>query len=83
MITDSEWQRLRDRVYRLQAQVDFLYQHLGISFNPDTTLDDPRIVEQLKKGDILGAMRVHRQLYNSDAQTAQEAVLEIKGRLGL
>src|SRR5512140_129260 len=78
-VTDAEWQRLRDRVYKLQAQVDFLYQHLGISFTPDVTADDPRIVDALKKNDILGAMKVHRQLYNSDAGTAQEAVLEIKG----
>ena len=83
MVTDQEWQRLRDRVYKLQAQVDFLYQHLGISFTPDTTLDDPRIVEQLKKNNILGAMKIHRELYNSDVTTAQEAVLEIKGRLGI
>ncbi len=83
MITDQEWQRLRDRVYKLQAEVDFLYQHLGITFTPDTALDDPRIVELLKKGNILGAMKVHRELYNSDVGTAQEAVLEIKGRLGI
>lgn len=83
MITDQEWQRLRDRVYKLQAEVDFLYQHLGITFTPDTRLDDPRIVELLKKGNILGAMKIHRELYNSDVGTAQEAVLEIKGRLGI
>ena len=83
MITDAEWQRLRDRVYRLQAQVDFLYEHLGVSFDPDSRLDDPRIVEKLKKDDLLGAMKVHRELFNSDADTAREAVLEIKGRLGI
>jgi hypothetical protein len=82
MVTDQEWQRLRDRVYKLQAQVDFLYQHLGVTYVPPTLADDPRIVEQLKKGDILGAMKVHRQLFNSDVETAREAVLEIKGRLG-
>ena len=83
MITDQEWQRLRERVYKLQAEVDFLYQHLGLTFTPYTALDDPRIVELLKKGNILGAMKVHRELYNSDVGTAQEAVLEIKGRLGI
>jgi hypothetical protein len=83
MITDAEWQRLRDRTYKLQAQVDFLYQHLGLTFTPDTSLDDPRIVEQLKKGNILAAMKIHRELFNSDVGTAQEAVLEIKGRLGI
>jgi hypothetical protein len=83
MVTDADWQQLRDRVYRLQAQVDYLYQHLGISFTPDTTLDDPRIIEHLKKNDLIGAIKVHRELYNSDLTTAREAVLEIKGRLGI
>ncbi len=83
MVTDQEWQRLRDRVYKMQAQLDFLYQHLGITYVPETVADDPRIVEALKKGDILGAMKVHRQLFNSDVETAREAVLEIKGRLGI
>ena len=84
MVTDAEYQRLRDKVYKLQAQVDFLYQHLGISYAPpDLPPDDPRIVDALKKGDILGAMKVHRQLFDSDVDTAREAVLEIKGRLGI
>lgn len=83
MVTDADYQRLRDRVYKLQAQVDFLYQHPGLTFTPDVTMDDPRIVEPLKKGDILGAMKVHRQLFDSDVDTAREAVLEIKGRLGI
>lgn len=83
MVTDAEWQRLRDRVYKLQAQVDYLYQHLSISFTPDVTMDNPQIVEALKKGDLLGAIKIHRQLFNSDLGTAQEAVLEIKGRLGI
>ncbi len=83
MVTDQEWQRLRDRVYKMQAQLDFLYQHLGITYVPQTVADDPRIVEALKKGDILGAMKVHRQIFNSDVETAREAVLEIKGKLGI
>ena len=83
MVTDAEWQRLRDHVYKLQAQVDFLYQHLGVTFVPDTTMDDPRIVEKLKKGDLLGAIKIHRELFNSDLATAQEAVLTMKGRLGI
>ena len=83
MINELEYQKLRDRVYKLQAQVDFLYQHLGISFSPESSMDDPRIVEALKKGDLLGAMRVYRELFNCDAPTAQDAVLTIKGRLGI
>ncbi len=84
MIDEQAYERLRDRVYKLQAQVDFLYQHLGITFVPESAPgDDPRIVEQLQKGNLLGAIKVHRELYNSDVNAAREAVLEIKGRLGI
>ena len=83
MITEAEFQRLRDHLYKLQAQVDFLYQHLGLTFTPEIADDDPRIVEKLRKGDVLGAMKVYRELFNSDVATAQEAVLTIKGKLGI
>ncbi len=84
MIDEQAYERMRDRVYKLQAQVDFLYQHLGLTFVPESApTDDPRIIEQLQKGNLLGAIKVHRELYNSDMNTAREAVLEIKGRLGI
>jgi hypothetical protein len=84
MVTDADYQRLRDRDYQLRAQVDFLYQHLGLTFVPaEPGPEDPRLVEALKKGNMLLAMKVYRELHDCDAQTAQEAVLNIKGRLGI
>jgi hypothetical protein len=83
MVTDADYQRLRDKVYKLQAQVDFLYQHLGVTYVPQPVLDDPRIVAAIKKGDLLGAIKVHREIFSTDLETAREAVLEIKGRLGI
>ena len=84
MIDEQAYERMRDRVYQLQAQVDFLYRHLGITYVPETASnDDPRIIEQLKKGNILAAMKVHRELFGSDLNRAREAVLEMKGRLGI
>ncbi len=84
MVTDADYQRLRDRVYQLQAQVDFLYQHLGLTFVPaEPAPEDPRIVDALKKGNVLLAMKVYRELHDCDAQTAQEAMLTLKGKLGI
>ncbi len=84
MIDEHAYARMRDRVYQLQAQVDFLYRHLGITFVPESApSDDPRIIAELKKGNLLAAMKVHRELFGSDVDTAREAVLEIKGRLGI
>ncbi len=86
MIDEKGYEKLRDRVYQLQAQVDFLYQHLGITYTPDpmeAQTVDPRLLEALKKDNLLQAMAVYRQLYNCDAPTAKDAVLTLKGKLGL
>jgi hypothetical protein len=84
MISEEDYARVRDRVYSLQAQVDFLYKHLQLTYVPETVADeDPRIVDALKKGNLLLAMKVYREMTNANADVARDAVLGIKGRLGL
>jgi calcineurin-like phosphoesterase len=43
----------------------------------------PKIVEQLKKGNFLGAVAAYRSLNNANIDDAKKAVQEIQGRLGL
>ncbi len=84
MPTEQEYIDLRNRLIHLEGQVAFLYKHLGVTFVPETSLtDDPRIIEQLKKGNLLEAMKIHREIYNTSMTDAKQAVEEIKGRLGL
>ncbi|HEX2697956.1 MAG TPA: hypothetical protein VHM28_09620 [Anaerolineales bacterium] len=84
MVTDQDYKQLRDRVIHLEGQVAFLYKHLGITFVPEAAPgDDPRIIEQLKKGKLLEAIKTHREIYDSDYETAKLAVEEIQGRLGI
>ena len=84
MADELEIAQLRKRVILLEGQVAFLYEHLGITFVPETRLnDDPRIIEQLKKGNIIGAIKIHRELNNSGLAEAKQAVEEMQGRLGL
>jgi ribosomal protein L7/L12 len=84
MVTEQEFHDLRGRVIRLEGQVAFLYEHLGITFVPESRLDDdPRIIEQLKKGNLLEAIKIHRQLNNTSLEEAKKAVEEMQGRLGL
>lgn len=84
MISEEDYARVRDRVYSLQAQVDFLYKHLQLTYVPETEADeDPRIVDALKKGNLLLAMKVYREMTNANSDAARDAVLGIKGRLGL
>ncbi len=81
---EFEVQALRERVARLEGKVEFLYQHLGITFVPEAGPgDDPRLIDYLKKGDNLGAIRIYREIHNVGIDEARKGVDEIRGRLGL
>ena len=84
MVTDQAFHDLRNRVIKLEGQVAFLYEHLGITFVPETQVtDDPRIIEQLQKGNLIEAVKIHRQLNDSSLEEAKKAVEEMQGRLGI
>lgn len=84
MTGELEVAQLRKRVTHLEGQVAFLYKHLALEFVPEPELtDDPRIVEQLKKGNFLKAIAVYREINNASMDDAKQAVQEMQGRLGL
>ena len=75
---------LRGRVSKLEAQVRFLYNHLGVTFEPEAVAnDEAEIVAYLKKGDVMGAIRAHRTIHNSDLAAAKASVDEIRSRIGI
>ena len=89
MVTDQDLAALRDRVIHLEGQIAFLYRHLGIAFTPEAAPgDDPRVIEAIKRGNLLEAIQVYREVYSNSTLTigmneAKAAVEEIKGRLGI
>jgi hypothetical protein len=81
---ELEVAQLRKRVTQLEGKVAFLYEHLGLTFVPEPLLtDDPRVVDELKQGNLLKAIAVYRQINNVDLEDAKQAVQEMQGRLGL
>ena len=84
MVTDQEFGLLRMRVKELEGQVAFLYKHLGITYIPEPGPDeDPRMIEFIKKGNLIEAIKIHRELNNSGLAEAKLAVEQIKARLGM
>ena len=84
MITEQQYIDLRNRVLHLEGQVAFLYEHLGMTFVPEEQLtDDPKIVAALKKGNLLEAIKVHREITGAGMEEAKRAVEEVQGRLDL
>ena len=84
MTGELEIAQLRHRVTQLEGKVAFLYEHLGLTFAPESLVsDDPLVVDELKKGNLLKAIAVYRQINNVDLEDAKQAVQEMQGRLGL
>ncbi len=84
MVTEQQFSDLRRRVAHLEGQVAFLYEHLGMSFVAEAQLeDDPKIIEALKGGNLLQAMKVYRENTGASMDDARKAVEEIQGRLGI
>jgi len=75
---------LQSRISRLEAEVEFLYKHLRITFAEDTNLnDDPRILDALRRNNIIEAIKYYREITNTGLADAKAAVEEIRARRGL
>ena len=75
---------LKSRLFKLEAQVDFLYKHLGVTFVEDIhASDDPDVVKALRAGNVLDAIKAYRLKTDAGLEEAKIAVEEIRSRLGI
>ena len=83
MTAESEILALRARVAELESRVDFFYKPLGITHLRDTGFAEARVVETLKKGNKIEAIKIYREIYNCGLAESKQAVDAIEVRLGL
>jgi large subunit ribosomal protein L7/L12 len=83
MTAESEILALRARVAELERRVDFLYNHLGIARAKDTGIAEASVVEMLKRGNKIEAIKIYREIYNCGLAEAKQAVDGIELRTGL
>jgi hypothetical protein len=80
---------LKGRVSRLEARLEYLYKHFGVTFVEDTRLtDDPKVIAALKANNMLDAIKFYRMATSTGSVTvsleeAKIAVEEIRSRLGI
>jgi ribosomal protein L7/L12 len=83
-VEQQEINLLRSRIVHLEAQMDFLYRHLGVTYveqhNPE---DDPRILDALRKHNVIEAIRIYREINDIGLAEAKAAVEGIRARHGI
>lgn len=83
MSTEQDLINLRARVAELENRLDFLYKKLGVEYSDNPNFVDARIVEFLKKGNKIEAIKIYRDLTNAGLAEAKNAVEDIEAKLGL
>jgi hypothetical protein len=84
MSSEAEINELRSRMDEMEAEIHFLFKHLGVSYVKDPYFEKVKtaqVVDRIKKGDINGAIQMHRELFNSSQIEAQNAITELRTKL--
>ena len=71
---------LRSRIVHLEAQIDFLYRHLGVTYVENNNPDDPRILDALRKNNLIEAIKIYREINDIGLAEAKAAVEAIRAR---
>jgi hypothetical protein len=83
-VEQQEINLLRSRISRLEAQMDFLYRHLGVTFvEQDSPDDDPRILDALRRNNVIEAIKYYREINDIGLAEAKAAVEAIRAQHGL
>lgn len=83
-LEQQEINLLNGRVSQLEARLEFLYRHLGVTFVADSRPgDNPSVIEALKANNLLAAIKAYRMATNAGLEEAKIAIEEMRGRLGI
>ena len=73
---------LRTRISRLEAQLDFVYKHFGLTFVENAQPgDDPRVIDALRKNNLIEAIKIYREEFGVGLQEAKDAVDRMEASL--
>jgi len=75
---------LKQKIFRLEAQVDQLYRHLNLTFvEPADSDDDPRVIDALRRNSVIEAVKYYREVTGVSLEAAKTAVDNIRARRGI
>ena len=82
MTIETDIVALRVRVRELEDHIKNLYTHLNITYFESPEAGDAKVVEMLKKGNKIEAIKIYREIHNVGLAEAKRAVDLLEARLG-
>jgi ribosomal protein L7/L12 len=81
--SDSEVSALKARIARLEARLEYLYKHFNLDYLGQATLQEAEVIELIRQGKQIEAIKRYREIHNVGLADAKNAVDDIRSRLGL
>ena len=82
MSNESEILALRSRITELEARLEYIYKHLRIEYSDNPDAVDQRVIDMLKSGNKIEAIKIYREIHNVGLAEAKQVVEGIESRLG-
>jgi hypothetical protein len=60
MSVEQDVHQLRARVAKLESRIEFLYKRLNLEYVEDPSLANAKVVEMIKKGNKIEAIKIYR-----------------------
>ena len=74
---------LRGRVAELEAKLDFLYKQLNITYVPDMDVLNAPVVELLRAGKVMDAIKRYRDIHQTSLADTSAAVDVLRAKYKL
>jgi len=79
MITEHEIFELRQQIRKLERQVVFLLEHLGLEHREEANAGvSPEVLDLVRKGKKMGAIKLYREEMGCGLKAAKEFIDSIK-----
>jgi ribosomal protein L7/L12 len=80
MSTEFDLIQLRARVKELEERLKFIYDHLRIEYSDNPNAKNAQVIELIKKGNKIEAIKVYREIYNVGLKEAKDAIDQMEAR---
>ena len=82
MQVEVEIDQLRSKVAQLEAQMTFLYTHLGVTYVPNPDIINQPVIDLLKTGHYMDAMKAYMDIHKASLGNAKAAVDALNQKYG-
>ena len=82
MSTEQELLTLRSLINELEDRLKYLYQHLRIEYSDNPGAANAKVIELIRSGNKIEAIKAYREIHNVELAEAKRAVDGMGTRLG-